>query len=378
MQCSLYFKKEQRLEMNDINLKVWNTFGEKDPFNNNFVEGYICRESTDIYGALYIEKVNGDKCPQLIHCTPKLHYPFDKNGNWRFPKAKRIERYTKYDGTNIFSYFYKDAKGKDYLAYKTRLNPYIKNSRFGPFCDMWNELLKAKPHIESFARKTRLHASYEMWGARNKHLIEYDIPLSASLLFVRDGQKLKTPMGLDFPEEDKASFFGIIDKDYIHNYQLAQKEVGDKLIQTEDGYKGDEGEVWWLEDINGIWMPFKCKPTQIEAIHWAAGGINKNIIIATCQNAFENWDEPSKENVTQLLLEEFDQFAIDKVSELIVECLKKVKFDNEFKVNVLEEYSKLGLNILEQKSEVMRALSPKFKKDQMKKVYTILWSHIGK
>ena len=51
----------------------WSGFSEVDSFNgNNLVEGYICRTSNDYYGALFIEKVNYRKVPQLILCTPKL------------------------------------------------------------------------------------------------------------------------------------------------------------------------------------------------------------------------------------------------------------------------------------------------------------------
>jgi hypothetical protein len=39
---------------------------------------------------------------------------------------------------------------------------------------------------------------------------------------------------------------------------------------------------------------------------------------------------------------------------------------------VLREYKKLGMNIITHKQEVMRALSGKFPKNQMKKVYSLI------
>ena len=106
-------------------------FDVEDSFNGNRLQGYISLQSTDLYGALLIETVNGESVPQLIRCTPKMHYPFDKNGRWNFPKAVRIERYEKLDGTNIFAYRYGDAEGNVYIGYKTRLLPVLGDSQIG-------------------------------------------------------------------------------------------------------------------------------------------------------------------------------------------------------------------------------------------------------
>jgi len=127
--------------------KDWKPLAMQDPFNNNFVEGFISHHSGDDYGALLIQRVNNDKVPQLVYCTPKIAYPFDQSGNWHWPKAKVIERYEKIDGTNIFQFRYKDIRGHEYISYKTRIMPFVQNSRFGPFLDMWRELLKGNPII---------------------------------------------------------------------------------------------------------------------------------------------------------------------------------------------------------------------------------------
>ncbi len=75
----------------------WSTFKTIDQYNNNEVEGFISHHGGDDYGALFITTVNGQSAPQYILCTPKLHYPFGRDGNWNFPKAIRIERYEKLD-----------------------------------------------------------------------------------------------------------------------------------------------------------------------------------------------------------------------------------------------------------------------------------------
>ena len=65
---------------------------ERDPFNpENLLECEISMDKDHRYGALIIHKINGDKLasPQIIYGTPKLKYPFDRNGNWHFPSANQ-------------------------------------------------------------------------------------------------------------------------------------------------------------------------------------------------------------------------------------------------------------------------------------------------
>lgn len=368
------------------NDKDWSSFEEVDSFNNNLVKGFICHTSNDMYGALYIERVNDKKVPQLILCTPKIRYPFDANGNWHFPKARAIQRYEKLDGTNIFQFRYLDDRGQDCTSYKTRLVPFLKDSKFGPFKQMWEEILDRCSYIKRIPIASGLNFSYELWGARNPHLVKYEVPLAASILFARKGRKIipperiidELPVTPDYDLVKYAPFINYVDRDYVWNYEQAQEEAGATLKETEDGYLGTEGEVWYLLDETNTWNLFKCKPHLIEQIHWSAGGIGKNIIIATCENSFENWDEPTVENVIQLLLEEFNQQEVDKVYYNIETNLRKCYENHYFRQNVLEEYNNLGINILEDKVSVMRALSPKFNKKEMTKVYSTIMSYVVK
>ena len=361
----------------DTSKKDWVPFATTDPFNNNFVEGKISHHHGDDYGALSIEKVNGDKMPQLIYCTPKLAYPFDQNGNWHWPKALTIERYDKLDGTNVFAYRYRDAKGQAYLSYKLRIQPFVKNSRFGPFLDMWRELLKAQPVIARLPWLLAMNLSFEIWGARNPHLVKYEVPLAVSLLFARLLGNILPPSQLkhEAVKDLQAPYQGHVDKDYTWWYQQSQQMLGEGLTELEDGFSGTEGEVWYLLDTTGRWIMFKCKPEVIELIHWAAGGIGKNTIRATIENAFENWDEPTVEQVKGLLREEFQDMDIDKVEESIAKHLDLALAQHEFQEKVMKVYSGLGMNILEDKAGVMRAISSQFNRAEMGKVYAIIWAH---
>jgi len=361
------------------NRSDWSSFAQEDAFNSgNYVEGHISRHSGDDYGALYIQKVNGIKCSQLIYCTPKIQYPFDSTGHWHWPKAKIIERYEKLDGTNIFAYKYVDSKGGEFLSYKTRLLPFIGNSRFGPFLDMWNEILKTNSKIVRLCKYSRENFSFELWGARNPHLVKYEVPLKASLLFARSGQKIipcnHIVQTINPDLYDCASFRGNVDRDYIWNYQESQKNLEASLKEVEDGYMGQEGEVWYLQDESGQWIMFKCKPETIEQIHWSAGGIGKNIIKATIENAFENWDCPTVDQIKGLLKEEFSESEIEKIHYSIIKHLDEAIKNHEFALSVLREYRSLGLSILENKSGVMRALSSKFNRGEITKVFSVIWN----
>lgn len=49
-----------------------------------------------------------------------------------------------------------------------------------------------------------------------------------------------------------------------------------------------------------------------------------------------------------------------------------------FTEQVLKEYREIGISILEDKKTVMRALSGKFDRELMGKVYTAIWVHTGR
>ena len=123
-------------------------FDVGDPFNDDLrLRGFLCQKPDHRYGALVITHVDDAETPQLILATPKLHYPFGKDGSFHFPPVKTIHLYEKLDGTNVLAYRYRDGNGQWRLTYKLRLSPTLRNSRWGPFLDMWRELLQSHPTI---------------------------------------------------------------------------------------------------------------------------------------------------------------------------------------------------------------------------------------
>lgn len=364
----------------------YNSFCEIDPYNpKNEVSGFISRKSNEFYGALIITHINNKKVPdQLIMGTPKMHYPFDSRAdgsrNYSFPKAKTIEIYEKLDGTNILAYSYIAPDDYQYITYKTRLRPFLGSGKFGDFFNMWNEISKShQTEIIKIIKKYNMNLSFELWGARNPHLVVYSVPLTFSLLFgINNEGKIFSPIEFGvisdiyhFPVLEPLK---IINKDYVWNYEELQKELQSKLTQTEDGfYSGMEGTVWYLHTIESKCIQLKCKPETIEAIHFSQGvGLSKNVILATCWNAFENTDTLTLEFIKQLLIEEFKPEVVESKHYLIESCIDFVTKEMEFKTKVLEKYKTTGKNILLEKREVMRELSQYFPREKMKKVYSYI------
>ena len=361
-------------------------FEQKDPFNpENVVRGFISRRPTKFYGALLIGWVNGKECPQpqLIYATPKMHYPFDKPSDkpdaqrrWRFPKAQKIEVYTKIDGTNILAYEYRDAAGRSFITYKVRLRPFVQNSKWGEFQDMWFDMLKCYPQIPSVVRKNQCAVSFELYGGPNdKMTIQYDLPLSIALLFgVKDGSIL-APSQLDTLELPTSPLEQIVTHDYVWTYQEIQQKKDDQLVVLGGGrFKGDEGAMWYLFTPEGKVLQYKCKPPSIEETHWAMGShsMNRNNVITTCWNVFESFDELNYDNLLALLREEWPDIEIEKNGELIERAISHVNDEAEFRARVLDTYGELDEAVKTDIPTIMRALSPHFLRIEMGRVYAVV------
>lgn len=376
----------------------WNYFIEADPFNEeNTVEGYICFARSNNYGALNITKVNGYDTPEngIILCTPKIGYPFDyQDGETELEvsfnninKVVRMERYEKLDGTNIFAFGYQNHLGEKFVSYKTRMRPFIaKNSEFGNFYDMWTDMLE-KYNYDNLIERTiwdnHLTLSFELWGARNPHLIKYETPaLDATLLFARDENGNIIPPSVvhkKVPSFNWPSAFksGVLTNNYQAGYKNVQNEIESELRDLgNDEYAGQEGEVWYVLTLDGMWTQYKLKPATIEKIHWASGSLNKNIIVASCYKAYESASgKPEVVDVVNILLEDFNAADVDKVYYRIEAYLKEVHGKMVFRAEVKREYEQLApLNITDNKTDVMRALSKTFPKHMMNKVYSVVVS----
>jgi len=373
----------------DLDDKDATKFECQDSFNKgNTIEGYLCRISDIRYGMLYIEFVNGVYCPQWIWATPKIRYPFDKTGVYSKVDVDRIEMYEKTDGTNILAYIYEDKAGKQYVTYKTRLTPVVRDGTYGRFERMWRDILKVYPEIPKFCLDNGVNASFEMHGYRNPILIKYSFPLDAKLLFCRghDG-RIFPPSKYDLTKYGlkSAELYRVLESydSFEAEYKKAEEELNQqlKVIEIEMGddiVEGWEGMIWYNIRGEEILL-LKCKPDYVRDIHFLASvGIPKNSIYITCINAFEEKDEPTLEYVLELLREEFEEQHIQKKIRTIENIYKMVYARMVLRAEVIGMYeAQPEFDIKKDKGTVMRYFSEKYPKKMMSRVYTLLWDEFG-
>ena len=362
-------------------------FLAEDAFNpGNVLEGYIAVNKND-YGSMIITSINGEKTEQIIHTTPKISYPFDRNGRWIMPPAKSVETYEKLDGTNIFMYRY-TYNGETYVSYKTRLMPFVENSYFGDFYDMWVKMLDKYPSITTlFDWDIRVHDntnlwdvtgySFELYGALNRHLIQYEVPLDTKLLFAMIDDSVIPLSELGDIDVPMAEMTGALGKsEYFEaSYKEVQEDMDNDLEKVEDDnneyFYGAEGEIWYVElEVSGYQM-FKCKPETIESIHWENSSplIHENSIRTTIYNAAESGDI-TYYTVSSLLLEEFSQIKVTQSETRIKKIMYEVIADLEMRRSVREVIKDLEIDLkTTELPDVMRKLAPTFRGHNMSKVY---------
>lgn len=351
-------------------------FDKADPYNpQNRLRGFVNRREGQLYGSLWITHVNDEPCEQLIYSAPKQHYPFDKDNNWEFPEFDEIELYEKLDGTCIISYNYHDNKGNTYLTYKTRLRPFLSKSRFGNFYELWNEMRDKYPDIDLTCRDRNYNYVFELFGKRNKILIDYDVPLDTRLLFY-----ISTGDGTVFPPILMPEIPTLIPADTINDitpekYNEIKDKLEEELFVDEENkiLQGKEGYVMYF--IKDGAVQIKNKPPSVLKYHWSGDAISFESIYTTVINAFENFDEPSFDDVVRLLQEEFDDEKIAKSRVRIEKILGRVLFDKKFQYKLAEDYKKLGIDINKDKATVMHWFGQNYPKSEAHRIFNLLKSY---
>src|SRR2546422_2342349 len=239
-------------EIFGVDAKWFTPFDIPDPFNGELrLEGFLCQKPDHRYGGLAVLRGGGEPAPQVIYATPKLHYPFGKDGQFHFPPVERVHLYEKLDGTNVLAYRYRDAAGASHLTYKLRLAATLRNSKWGPFLDYWRELLARHPDLPGLVEANGCHISFEMYGARNAHLIAYENDLAVAALFgVRTADATVVgPFQLQTGSVPVAPLLGELraEEDPVTRFQSLREEMNRRnRPAADDKLSGTEGAVWYV------------------------------------------------------------------------------------------------------------------------------------
>ena len=142
----------------------------------------------------------------------------------------------------------------------------------------------------------------------------------------------------------------------------------------------EEGVVLYAHIGEASWMQFKCKPEQIEKIHWSNGGIPRNAVWTTALNAYENNESPTLENLMELLREEFSDSQIFKSAVKIENVFKEARAHMELVGTVNKAWAvarERGFDVTVDKNGTMRFLSQYFNKGEMRRVGAIVLKQAG-
>ena len=355
-------------------------FNVEDVFNDGIqLRGAISRKPNHLYGSMVITEIDNQPALQIIYGTPKIHYPFNKDGVFNWPPICHLEGYIKEDGTNIVAYWYK-FKGRRFLSYKTRLTPVLRDSTFGSFYAMWNEYCDVNIWVRSvILGNPNYNLSFEMFGSRNPITISYDVSLDVKLLFgiERTNAAIVPPSGLNTLDARVPDRVGFKSGDFTSQYRATQA----KLSTQNQEKLTVEGMVWYAQTADYNWGMFKLKPSEIENIHWTASGIiPKNAIWTTILNAYEDSDGPVIEDVFALLEEEYDAHLITKnmlrIRKLWLEGIKHmvfVRLANHAWATAREQ----GFDVTKDKNATLRFISQFFDKKDMRKVGSVILKQAG-
>jgi hypothetical protein len=102
------------------------------------------------------------------------------------------------------------------------------------------------------------------------------------------------------------------------------------------------------------------------------GNLSKNVVIATCFNAYENTENPTVDFIKELLEEDLPKPIVEDNSKMIESCLAYVRGEVEFRQLVFDKLRGMCYD-MSQKGEILREMSKHFPKSQMRKVHNTIY-----
>ena len=342
-------------------------FSVKDPYNPcNVVDGVIYHD-IERYGNLHITSVNGRQVDEYIDTTPKFYYPgHHESPRHEFKEADfpdtKFSVFEKLDGTNIFMFRYKDADGKEFVSFKTRLVPFLRVDGFKDWISMFKQACDERPNVVYDANKNPGGQAFEMYGYLNEILIKYDVAISLRYLYtVTDEGKLL------YLGREKPVYRGEGKKEASNTYDKFCAEA-ERLFK--DG-KRAEGFMFYFDDGT----VYKCKPVCVVEEQSDSPFIGSDDIYVTAMNAAESIDTIDEllDMTKTLLAEVYDAKKMERSEPrilVVVETAKQYLIVQKSAMDVMKE---LGFTWSdENKAAIMRAVMSRFPKSMSSKIYGML------
>ena len=370
---------------------IWQHFVNlQDPYNpDNFVTGWVQMIGGEEYGNLILEEVNERPAPQRITATtPKTSYPYGRAGQWLLQSAQWVRAARKYDGTNICQYSYEDADGRRFTTFKLRTRPFLT----AKFRVMLDRTLKRYPKAAALEMTPGEAMIYELYGRQNPMLIIYEENIELRAIFRRNPEtgdidpadpedpafsRLDCPLAAAAPVEAWPNPMG----EYRSRQESYSRGLSEVTVNEERAFHGHEGEMLYVRFPDGARSEpgeftrlIKLKPPEIEEIHQALDHVPKKEIEATMRNVWEATDEPETDHLKTMLLEEWTEDQVRRSAETIGRVFEDAVERRRFEGELLAEFGKnfRPEQFRADRGTVMRALSKKYPKGMMQKVYGIL------
>ena len=240
--------------------------------------------------------------------------------------------------------------------------------------------------VEKAVRDQDVVLVFELWGSRNAHLIQYNVPLALTLhtairhkkpVSFRRLADIATRYGFDLVESlevTKPDFAGL-----AQAYRRWQEKMGSQNQAAGEDVFVQEGAILALstKDTATYW---KVKPPSIEEIHWTAGqNISKEIIQQALHKMLENghdFMEGNVEAVYDVLEADFTCEAIEWEAELVQCIFQDFVLDLQQKEWLHKLVDESGLDPRDHPN-MMRYISQHYTKRQMGWVYAVVKQMYG-
>ena len=380
--------KEQASKIFLVKEKCLKRFDVIDSFNEpNRLEGWISLKPDFSYGSLIIDTINGIEVPyQYVRGMPKLHYPFrviNEKREYFWPEDwTEVEVLEKYDGTNIMQYQYVTPTSQICFTYKTRLTPVAGNSElYGNFTQLVKEVVERDGLVPASCIRDGhvCNPVYELCGYRNPHMVKYNFDIKMipiCLVSQADGSM--------YPSSHRDVFCYYVNRfedvgfesvDLTEVYEDSQQGDDEEIISsgTEEGNFPLEGKIFYVYSQLQGYVLVKCKPKTVEDIHFSRGGIANPVLKAVCLKALETYpvEEITLAKVNDLLLEDWLPEAVRVSEPKIVKAIWEMKEEAHFRHHIMLRIKESDLKEAPyDKGNLMRTLSPHFKPERMRQVYS--------